>query len=146
MIRGAWFMGALAIACLGPAAAAQAQANFGPIQPFAGAPSPVYVAAPYAAPTAFAPVPAAPVFSTTPTEIQILAPTVAPSIVAPPAATVIPAQPSYCPTKGLPTTSYYAPTAVVAPTTVVLGTGLYGQPTAYVPGQPVRNYLRYVSP
>jgi hypothetical protein len=27
-----------------------------------------------------------------------------------------------------------------------LGRGLYGQPTAYVDGQPVRNFLRYIFP
>jgi hypothetical protein len=64
------------------------QASFGPIQPFAGAPSPVYVAAPYAAPTALAPIggvgvppslPAPPVtlppsFSTTPAPVVVPSP------------------------------------------------------------------------
>lgn len=29
---------------------------------------------------------------------------------------------------------------------VLLGRGIIGQPTVYVPGQPVRNFLRYISP
>ena len=47
-----------------------------------------------------------------------------------------------------PTTTYYAP-AVVAPvvtTPVVAGRTAYGTVRAYVPGQPVRNTLRYLTP
>lgn len=32
------------------------------------------------------------------------------------------------------------------PASYVVGRGLIGQPTVYVPGQPVRNFLRYISP
>ncbi len=151
MHRGAWLIGMMAAAFVVPATAAFGQASFGPIQPFAGAPSPVYVAAPYAAPTVLAPIPAAPVFSATPPEIQIPSPTAAPSLMTPPGATILPAQPygvtpSYHPAVGAPTTSYYAPPAALAPGAAVLGTGLYGQPTAYITGQPLRNYVRYLSP
>ena len=29
---------------------------------------------------------------------------------------------------------------------VLLGRGIIGQPTVYVPGQPFRNFFRYISP
>jgi len=32
------------------------------------------------------------------------------------------------------------------PSAYILGRGVIGQPTVYIPGQPVRNVLRYVSP
>lgn len=35
---------------------------------------------------------------------------------------------------------------VSQPPTVHLGRGIIGQPTVYIPGQPVRNFLRYFSP
>ena len=42
----------------------------------------------------------------------------------------------------------YRPLVPLVPpsSNVQLGQGLLGQPTAYVPGQPIRNFLRYVSP
>lgn len=54
-------------------------------------------------------------------------------------------------------TTYYAPTAaplgvpVATPVVnstpgVVVGRGILGQPKAYVPGQPLRNALRFVTP
>lgn len=66
-----------------------------------------------------------------------------------------------------PTTTYYAPAAVTAYSPVVtaapvpvttyspvvtaypsyyVGRGVVGQPTVYVPGQPVRNALRFLAP
>lgn len=35
---------------------------------------------------------------------------------------------------------------VATPPTIHLGRGILGQPTVYVPGQPVRNFFRYFSP
>jgi len=59
----------------------------------------------------------------------------------------------------VPVATYYAPQAVAVPAPVavvpapvvlarpvVLGAGAYGQPTAYVPGQPIRNAIRSVTP
>lgn len=43
-----------------------------------------------------------------------------------------------------PTTTYYAPAVVASP--VVAGRTAYGTVRAYVPGQPVRNALRFAVP
>jgi hypothetical protein len=32
------------------------------------------------------------------------------------------------------------------PSTYTVGRGIIGQPTVYVAGQPIRNFLRYLSP
>jgi hypothetical protein len=47
----------------------------------------------------------------------------------------------------LPYTSYrtVAPVAAV-PTRYYVGRGILGQPKLYVPGQPLRNFVRYLSP
>jgi len=47
-------------------------------------------------------------------------------------------------------TTFFVPTTTVVPTTVlrpaVVGRGIVGQPKLYVPGQPLRNALRFVTP
>jgi hypothetical protein len=136
------------------AGAAHGQAQFGPIQPFAGAPSPVYVAAPYAAPTALAPLGGPAVYGVAPPQIQLPAASAPPVIVTPGAATIpgvvapqgCGASPSYRLPLPAPATSYLPAVPTLPPGAVVLGTGLYGQPTPYIAGQPVRNYVRYLSP
>jgi hypothetical protein len=45
-----------------------------------------------------------------------------------------------------PVTTYYSPVVTAYPPSYVLGSGSIGQPVAYVPGQPVRNVLRFFSP
>jgi len=45
-----------------------------------------------------------------------------------------------------PVTTFYAPAAVQVARPVVIGRGIVGQPKAYVPGQPIRNALRFVTP
>jgi DNA-directed RNA polymerase II subunit RPB1 len=58
----------------------------------------------------------------------------------------------YAPTTSYyaPTTAYYGATAVAAPVVVgrpaVLGSGSLGQPKVYIPGQPIRNALRWATP
>jgi len=49
---------------------------------------------------------------------------------------------------GYRTVYAYRPIAPVIPMPgeVSVGRGIIGQPTVYVPGQPVRNFLRYLSP
>jgi hypothetical protein len=50
---------------------------------------------------------------------------------------------------GPPEPAYaYKPLVRVVPTppTIHLGRGIVGQPTVYIPGQPVRNFFRYFSP
>lgn len=53
-----------------------------------------------------------------------------------------PGAPVYAPAR------VYRPVAPLAPTarSVTVGCGVVGQPTVYVPGQPVRNFLRWLSP
>ena len=69
---------------------------------------------------------------------------VAPSVVAP---SVVASPPVYI--APVPTT-VARPVTVAAPTVLyrpaVVGSGIGGLPTVYVPGQPVRNALRYVLP
>ena len=56
-----------------------------------------------------------------------------------------------CPVDGAYTTIVPAPTQPCppavspVPTGYVLGTGIVGQPTLYKPGQPVRNFFRYIT-
>ena len=61
---------------------------------------------------------------------------------------------AYAPPAAMPPATVYAPSnggfvPVVGfgqATNAQLGRGLYGQPTAYVDGQPFRNFLRYIFP
>lgn len=61
---------------------------------------------------------------------------------------------AYAPPAAMPPATIYAPAnAGYVPVVgfgqganAQLGRGLYGQPTAYVDGQPVRNFLRYIFP
>ena len=61
---------------------------------------------------------------------------------------------AYAPPAAMPPATLYAPAnAGYVPlvgfgqgANAQLGRGLYGQPTAYVDGQPVRNFLRYIFP
>ena len=101
MNGGRWIFSASAALCLFFSSSAFGQASFGPIQPFAGAPSSVYVAAPYAGPQAnvIAPgfgqvgvAPAPGVIGVTP-QMQVPAATVAPSLVGVPAPVAVPYQP-----------------------------------------------------
>ena len=77
---------------------------------------------------------------------------VAPTMSPTPIATTSPF--TYTPPAAMPPQTVYAAsnggyTPVVGfgqGTNAQLGRGLYGQPTAYVDGQPVRNFLRYVFP
>ena len=76
---------------------------------------------------------------------SVVAPSVvAPSVVAP---SVVASPPVYI--APVPTT-VARPVTVAAPTVLyrpaVVGSGIGGLPTVYVPGQPVRNALRYVLP
>jgi hypothetical protein len=152
MLRGGCLVAVLGIGLLA-AGAARGQAQFGPIQPFAGAPTPVYVAAPYAAPTALAPLGGPAVYGVAPPQIQLPAASVPPAILAPGGSACPPAvapgcgaAPSYRLPLPAPATSYSPTAPALPPGAVVLGTGLYGQPTPYIAGQPVRNYVRYLSP
>jgi len=67
-------------------------------------------------------------------------PTTSPFTYAPPAA--MPPQTMYASANG----GYTPLVGFGQGTNAQLGRGLYGQPTAYVDGQPVRNFLRYVFP
>jgi hypothetical protein len=155
MVRGGLLIAAVAAVWMSPTGA-WAQASFGPIQPFAGAPTPVYVAGPYAAPTALAPlgtpgivappaVVAPPVVSpgflgSTAPQVQLPAATLPPSLSVTPGAMVAPslAQPScgcgasqYArPVLGAPTTSY---SPHMAP-------GYYGGYPATYGSQPLTGY------
>lgn len=79
----------------------------------------------------------------TPTNLPPSAPAAAPplSVYAPPA---VPAPIA----SGVPATFVYRPLlpVVPVPANYYLGRGVLGQPTVYVPGQPVRNFLRYLAP
>jgi len=66
--------------------------------------------------------------------------TASPFAYAPPAA--MPPQTIYAPANG----GYQPLVGFGQGANAQLGRGLYGQPTAYVDGQPVRNFLRYVFP
>lgn len=68
------------------------------------------------------------------------APTASPFAYAPPAA--MPPATIYAPANG----GYVPLVGFGQGANAQLGRGLYGQPTAYVDGQPVRNFLRYVFP
>lgn len=68
------------------------------------------------------------------------APTASPFAYAPPAA--MPPATVYAPANG----GYVPLVGFGQGANAQLGRGLYGQPTAYVDGQPVRNFLRYVFP
>jgi hypothetical protein len=104
-MNGRWILAASAAFCLICASTVFGQASFGPIQPFAGAPSPVYVSAPYAGPElgVTAPLPGAfgvappqiqfPGATVAPPQIQLPAATMAPSLVGAPAPTAVPYQP-----------------------------------------------------
>lgn len=50
----------------------------------------------------------------------------------------------YVQTKGVPWRPIFNIRSL--PSNVVVGQGLIGQPVAYVPNQPVRNFFRYISP
>lgn len=64
--------------------------------------------------------------------------------------------PCVCVPAGQPSYSYFAPQATYAyrqslpvsgyPGNVYFGRGIIGQPKAYVPGQPLRNAIRYITP
>jgi len=57
----------------------------------------------------------------------------------------VPAYPTY--TVARPVITYRPVVPVVPmPRAYVIGRGIVGQPTVYVPGQPIRNALRWVSP
>ncbi|MBW3600422.1 MAG: hypothetical protein KY475_24555 [Planctomycetes bacterium] len=94
MNGGRWFIAASAALCLFWTSSAFGQASFGPIQPFAGAPTPVYVAAPYAGPElgVTAPGLAPGFFGAATPQVQVPG-AVAPSLVGAPAQTTIPYQP-----------------------------------------------------
>lgn len=118
MNGGQWFRGASAAACMFLTSSAFGQASFGPLQPFIGAPSPVYVSAPYAGPEMgiAAPMPgvigvappqiqypAAPPqiqYPVAPPQVQYPAATVAPSLVVNPAPAMVPYQPINLPQSG----------------------------------------------
>jgi hypothetical protein len=143
MIRGGRLFAALAGACVIPATA-WGQASFGPIQPFAGAPTPVYVAGPYAAPTVLAPI-GAPAYG---------APAImAPSVVAPPVVSpgiIGSAAPQVqVPAATLPPTLSVAP-GFAAPmqTTVASPSCGCGSSQYYRPGlgTPVTSYSPHTSP
>lgn len=84
-----------------------------------------------------------------------LTPTPAPAIAGPPPSggLILPAPPAAV---QVPATVYTSPEpsyaykplvpVVATPPTIHLGRGILGQPTVYVPGQPVRNFFRYFSP
>jgi hypothetical protein len=80
-----------------------------------------------------------------------IAPTILPPsrpLAAPPASvSALPAVPAPV-ASGVPATFVYRPLLPVVPVPVdyYLGRGILGQPTVYVPGQPVRNFLRYLAP
>jgi len=60
-----------------------------------------------------------------------------------------PPTPQVVPQYGIGTSQFsYRPLLPIAqqPAVVQVGRGILGQPTVYVPGQPVRNLLRYISP
>jgi hypothetical protein len=154
MLRGGMLLAAWAGVFVIPAAA-WGQASFGPIQPFAGAPTPVYVAGPYAAPTALAPIGApaigAPaIFGTTPPQIQIPPATLPPSLGAAPGAVIAPqttvALPStgcgcgatqqYRPLLGAPTINY----SPLGTPGAAYGAGVYGQPLLQSPVQSFPGY------
>ena len=71
-----------------------------------------------------------------------------PAAFVPPPATVAPplAMPGSAPY--IPNNAGYRPLFTLGQDTynAQLGRGIIGQPTAYVPGQPMRNFLRYLSP
>lgn len=65
-----------------------------------------------------------------------------------PAAETLPVTSYYAPAYTVPTTAYYAPVTTYYPATVVaspvvIGRSAYGTLRPYVPGQPVRNTLRF---
>jgi hypothetical protein len=158
MIRGGLMIAAVAGACALPAGAL-GQASFGPIQPFAGAPTPVYVAGPYAAPTVLAPLGSpgmvAPAvvspqvvspgyFGSTAPQVEIPAATLPPSLTIAPnyaAPTGVGSPSCGCgsqqfarPVLGAPTTSY-SPYAAPGG-----GYGVYGYPATQGFGQPLSSY------
>jgi hypothetical protein len=104
--------------------------------------------------TYYAPAVAAPVYAPATTTYY------APAVVAPTTtyyapAVAAPVTTYYAPAPAAPITAYSAPAQVTyyapaAPVVVArpirIGRNIYGGPTAYVPGQPVRNTLRYISP
>ena len=59
-------------------------------------------------------------------------------------------QPTYCcsPPAGYRPVYVYRPILPIqsVPSDVYIGPGILGQPTAYAPGQPLRNFLRYLTP
>jgi hypothetical protein len=59
-----------------------------------------------------------------------------------------PSAPAAVPYSLTPGYTTYRPLVPIAPmpASYYVGRGILGQPTLYVPGQPVRNFLRYLSP
>jgi hypothetical protein len=149
LVRAAIVLAVAGGAGLIPCAAARGQASFGPIQPFAGAPTPVYVAAPYAAATMLAPLPPAPIFSAAPPAIQVPAVTVPPSLMSVPTTGAIPYQPITAPTGGCGCSPYYRPPLPAAshrPTSTLHWAHGMGQPAVYVSAQRTLHSARYVGP
>jgi len=71
-----------------------------------------------------------------------------PGAFVPPPGTVAPPVAMPAPTPYIPNNAGYRPLFTLGQDTynAQLGRGIVGQPTAYVPGQPMRNFLRYLSP
>ena len=108
-------------------------------------PTTVYYPPAVPAPAVPAPAVAAPVVASSPVTVYKPAPVVysAPAPVPAPAVTVV-ARPVV---PAAPVVSYRPVVPVAVPARpVVVGRGLLGQPEAYVPGQPIRNALRFISP
>ena len=151
-MSGRWLLAASAFSLL-CAPAAFGQASFGPIQPFAGAPSPVYVSAPYAGPElgVTAPLPGGfgvappqiqfPGATVAPPQIQLPAATMAPSLVGAPAPTAVPYQPMKMQPAHAPQGCGYGPRFRLP----LPGAFGYNQPsTTYsVPTQPGNYYQGY---
>lgn len=83
-------------------------------------------------------------YAVAPTYVPPPAQVPAPAVM-PPAAPVIATPPvAVVPTTAAPADALFSFGQQLYP--VQVGPGLWGQPVGYVPGQPVRNWLRYVSP
>jgi hypothetical protein len=70
-----------------------------------------------------------------------------------PAAETLPVTSYYAPAYTVPTTTYYAPVTTYYPAyypatvpSAVIGRSAYGTLRPYVPGQPIRNTLRFALP
>ena len=90
----------------------------------------------------------APVISYYVPAAEFLPQAAAPTVVRAPFTTVYRSYPAAAPQAAIVPVVTYRPVVTMRPATApyYVGSGIVGQPKVYVPGQPVRNVLRFVTP